>query len=126
MFTYDDIIQSVSPDGRYQLRTGSWDPRMSIWLYPPEIFDVQTQQVIFRVRDIAWTLDHSAWEGDSVLSISLCKYPDPETRLNVRINCADKMAKINNYEKIELKALGHALEKAHAALAATLNANPAG
>ena len=124
MFTYDDIIQSVSPDGRYQLRTGFWDPRMSIWLYPPEIFDIQTQQVIFRVRDMGWTLDHSAWEADSVLSISLRKYPDAETRLNVRINCADKTAKIGNEEEIALKALGEALEKAHTALAAALNANP--
>ena len=88
---------------------------MSIWLYPPEIIDLRAEEVIFKVRDIAWSLEHSEWESDSVLKIGLCRYPDipPGAGPTIRIDCTNKTATIGDSEETDLQALGDALEKSH-------------
>jgi hypothetical protein len=87
---------------------------MSILLYPPEIIDLQTEQVVFKVKDHAWSVGSSEWESNSVVRMDLCNYPHipPGGALIVKINCTNKTAKIGNNEEIELQALGGALQKA--------------
>jgi hypothetical protein len=106
-------VLSTSPDGRYQVITKPWDPRMSLWLYPPEIFDLKTKEVVFKVRDIAWSLNKSEWESNSIIRISLSNYPyiPPELGIIIRINCAYKTAKIGDDSEIELQVLHDALER---------------
>lgn len=110
----ETAIQSTSPDGRYIVRITPWEARNSHWVSSPEIVDTRTGHTFFKFASESWSADHSAWESDSRVRLTLRKYPGDQPRgtLVARIDCVAGAADIEGGARVALHALEAALEKA--------------
>lgn len=114
----ETAIQSTSADGRYIVRIAPWEARNTHWVCPPEIVDTYTGATFFKFESESWSTDRSAWESDSLVRLTLRKYPgdQPRNTLVVRIDCIHGTGDIEGGARVALDALEAALEKAlHAA-----------
>jgi hypothetical protein len=111
----NDILKetrSTSLTGRFIILSEPWDPRMSLWVYPPEIVDVIEGTSLLKIRNIAWSLDHATWINDSCVTIELRKYPGNHVPTSViaTIDCIRCCAKITGGVEIPLEKFERALE----------------
>ena len=114
----ETAIQSTSADGRYIVRIAPWEARNTHWVCPPEIVDTHTDRTFFKFASESWSAERSAWESDSLVRLTLRKYPgnQPRNTLVVRIDCIHGTGDIEGGARVALDALEAALEKAlHAA-----------
>lgn len=102
-----------SPTGRYVFRVYPWEVRMSLWIDTPELFDLSTQQPLFRLTDARWTLDTAEWESDFVVTITLRKYPGDHfpPAFVARINCEKQAASVDGATNTDLAHLERTLER---------------
>ncbi len=87
-------VRSASPNGRYIVRVYPQEMRMSHWVETPELFDTATQQVLFRPVDSAWSLGAVTWQSESVVAMTLRRYPGAHTPIEATFDCAGGSAKI--------------------------------
>ena len=69
-----------SPSGRYEVRTQSYEMRMSLWVHRPVPVDAESGEVLAHV-DGLWSLDGVDWEGDDQAVLSLRRYPGDRSAL---------------------------------------------
>lgn len=106
------IIISTSPTGRFEVRAHPWEPRMSHTILPPLLFDTKTTEYIYAPDDSAWSVDRADWEGESVVRLSLRKYPGGKgTEVELIIDCLARTTSFKG-KPIPLSALNGALKKA--------------
>lgn len=85
-----------SPGGRYAIRTGAWEARMSHWVYPPALFETQASECLYQAQDTNWSLDAAVWESDSVVRMELGKYSGGVGMdAVVRVDCAARSAELD-------------------------------
>ena len=110
-------LRSTSPDGRYIVRVYPEEMRMSLWVETPELFDTATRQTLFRPPDSAWSLGAVAWQSESVVTMTLRRYPGAHTPIEATFDCAGGTARIggiavNDFAKSA--RVEQALEQAYA------------
>ena len=85
---------------------------MSLWVFPPQVIDTQSETVIFKTEDINWSLEYSKWLSDTVVRLGLRKYPG-SVRPNgivVEIDLSKNRAIIDADLSVPIEDLGHSLE----------------
>ena len=89
-------IQSISPSGHFQVLSEPWEPRMSLWVYPPQIVDTRTEELLFKVSDQNWSMEHAQWETEETVRLGMRKYPGDRrpNGLVITINCTRRTAEI--------------------------------
>lgn len=102
-------LQSSSPSGRFKVFADPWEPRMSLWVYPPEIIDAETQDRILKFADPNWSLEFAEWESESIVRLLLSKYPGDRLPrgIPVQIDCALRCAVIGDsrFQLCEIEAV---------------------
>jgi len=69
---------------------------MSLWVYPPEIIDVETQDLVLKFANPNWSMDFAKWESETIVHLGLRKYPGDRNGISVRINCASRSGEIGH------------------------------
>jgi len=110
-------IKSSSPDGRYLVRIYPWEARMSHWIETPELYDSSAGRTLFTFEDGNWSLDDAHWQNQSVVRLSLRKYPGDHlpSSFEVVIDCAQCSARLDGAAALPLNGLEAALEQAYRA-----------
>jgi hypothetical protein len=105
-------LHSSSTNGRYQLRVFPWEPRMSLWVETPELFDAVSQKPILQFSNASWSLDSAVWLNETV-TMHLRHYPgaSPKQSFVVVIDCAHQTAWIENVPVESLLAVEPMLEQ---------------
>jgi hypothetical protein len=89
-------ILSTSPSRRFQVQTEVWEARNSLWVYSPNIWDVERGVHILSFEDAFWSVDKSTWLSETKVLLILRKFPGnhrPE-QLNVEIDCKAQTATV--------------------------------
>lgn len=73
-----------------------WEPRMSLWVYPPEIIDTETQDLVLRFVDPNWSMDFAKWESETVVHLGLRKYPGDREVISVQVDCETRFGAIGD------------------------------
>ena len=115
------MTDSESPTGRYAISISSWEARMSHWIDTPTLTDRHSGEVLLSFQNGNWSLNSSHWINDSVVVLTLRKYPGAHipTELSVTVDCLNKTAAIGDtrvpaLDRLEA-ALDHALSPLHPA-----------
>ena len=106
-------IRSSSPSGRYLVRVLPWEPRMSLWIETPEIFDTISQVRLLQFLGASWSLDAADWVSDCTVTLQLRKFPGDHSPRSVEaiINCASQTATVQGLPVSSLAAVEAALDK---------------
>ncbi len=106
-------IRSTSPTGQYQVRTFPWEPRMSLWVEPPELMDARSGESLLKLADACWSLEGAEWRSESVVALRLRKYPDEEGRGEVRlvVDCKARVVEIGTGALVPMSDVEHAIER---------------
>jgi len=64
-----------SPTGRYAITLREHEAFNTHWVFTPDIVDQQTGETVFAFASTNWSMDGNQWRGDSVLELTLRKYP---------------------------------------------------
>ena len=72
--TLPRMWQLISPSGLYKITLAEREVFNTHWLHVPSLRDVQTGVTILALGE-QWSLDESAWQSDSVVTLTLRKYP---------------------------------------------------
>lgn len=104
--------QSVSPDGAYEVLCDPWEPRMSLWVYSPEIVESVSGRILFNFKDPNWSSDYSRWQSSTKVRFGLRKYPGDRQPhgFAVDIDLATNIAIIEN-EQVLLANLEDTLNR---------------
>jgi hypothetical protein len=105
-------IQSTSPDGFYTVQCEPWEPRMSLWVYSPEIVENETCKIVFSFCDPNWSAEYSTWLGPTKVQLGLQKYPGDKLPqgIVVDIDLINQVALLENHQ-IGLHELEALLER---------------
>lgn len=87
-------LKSTSPSGRYIIRVYPQEMRMSHWVDTPELIDTATHSTLFAPRDSSWSMDSATWQSESVVSMTLRRYPGDHSSIKATFNCAAGTADI--------------------------------
>jgi len=104
-------LQSTSPSGRYKVFAEPWEARMSLWVYPPEIVDAKTQELVLKFVDPNWSMDFVEWESETVVRLGLRKYPGDRNGITVHVDCETRRGEIGA-SRVSLTELEEALDSA--------------
>lgn len=104
-------LQSTSPSGRYKVFADPWEPRMSLWVYPPEIVDAETQDLVLKFVNPNWSMDSAKWESETIVRLGLRKYPSDRNGISVRVDCASRCGEVGD-SRFPLSEFEEALEDA--------------
>lgn len=102
-----------SPDKRYDFLIHSWEARMSLWVESPSLYDHQTKQILFRFHNPNWSLEKAEWENDTVVVLTLQKFPGAHTPpfFEVTIDCNTRTATMSEIPRIPLRRLERILNR---------------
>jgi hypothetical protein len=105
--------KSTSPSGRYVITVEPWEPRMSLWVETPELVDTRTGRTLIGFRNTNWSLDAAEWQSDTVVKMTLRKYPgDHEPpQFEATVDCEKGTATIGGVAVANLADLEAALEQ---------------
>jgi hypothetical protein len=108
------MTDSESPSGRFRIAISAWEARMSLWIETPTILDTETKEILLSFRDSNWSLDAARWLSDSVVELTLRKYPGNHLPSNVLVvlDCAHRNAKVGPTEVQSLADVEPTLERA--------------
>jgi len=86
----------TSPTGRFAFRIVAWEARMSHWIESFTLVDATTGATVWRMDDPNWSLDEARWISDSVVEISIRKYPGDHSpsSFEVTIDCDARTAAV--------------------------------
>lgn len=86
----------ASPTGRFAFRVVAWEARMSHWIESFTLVDAATGTMVWRMDDPNWSLDSAKWIGDSVVEVSIRKYPGDHSppSFEVTIDCDAQTAAV--------------------------------
>ena len=87
---------------------------MSLWIETPTLRDKATGEILLSFKDSNWSLDAARWLSDSVVELTLRKYPGSHLPVHVvaTVDCAHRNAKVGPVEVESLADLESALEGA--------------
>jgi hypothetical protein len=108
------MTDSESPTGRFRIAISAWEARMSLWIETPTVLDKATGETLLSFKDSNWSLDSARWLSDSVVELTLRKYPGNHLPTNViaTLDCANRNAKIGETVVKSLAEVEPALERA--------------
>jgi hypothetical protein len=106
-------LRSVSPNGRYEVRTRPWEARMSLWVETPFIIDTSVQHALLRFTNSSWSLVSSQWQSESMVLLHMSKFPGhfPAT-FKVTVDCEKHSAVVHGLCVDSLSAVEQTLEQA--------------
>ena len=106
--------KSISPTGRYMVQIFPWEVRMSHWIETPQLLDTHTQQRLISFEDSTWSLNQADWQSNSVVKLSLRRYPGNHTpsSVEVLVDCEHDRATVEGTVVEGLANLEAALERA--------------
>lgn len=67
--------ESLSPEGTYAIRFDVFEVRMSHWVEVPGIFRVADDLLLFDLRGDVWSAGPVTWLSDSVVQLTVRRYP---------------------------------------------------
>jgi len=104
---------SESPTGRYSISIAASSGRMSHEIDTPTLTDCQSGEVLVSFRDTNWSLDAADWLSDSVVKLTLRKYPGAHipAQLAVVVDCLSKIADIGGTSVSVLAQLEQKLDQ---------------
>ena len=85
---------------------------MSLWIETPAVLDKTTGETLLKFKDSNWSLDAARWLSDSIVELTLRKYPGNHLPVNVivTLDCANRTASIGEKEVLLLVDVESALE----------------
>ena len=106
-----------SPDGRYGLWIDPWEAMASQWVESPTLKERATNEKILTFRDSKWSLDLAVWQSDTVVELTLRKYPGDHHSLDfrMRVDCASRTAVLADGTTAPLDQVEPNLERLYAA-----------
>jgi hypothetical protein len=107
------MTDSESPTGRFRIAISPWEARMSLWIETPSLLDKTTGETLLSFKDGNWSLDAARWLSDSVVELTLRKYPGNHLPVQVvaMVDCAKREAKIGEMELRSLAEVEATLER---------------
>jgi hypothetical protein len=86
----------TSPTGKFTFRVVAWEARMSHWIESFTLVDAATGRIVWHMDDPNWSLDQAKWISDSVVEVSIRKYPGDHTppSFEVTIDCDARTAAV--------------------------------
>ena len=87
---------------------------MSLWIETPTVLEKATGETLLAFKDGNWSLDAARWLSDSVVELTLRKYPGSHLPVNViaTLDCANRTARIAETELRSLAEVEFALDNA--------------
>ncbi|KAA9349309.1 hypothetical protein [Larkinella humicola] len=93
--------ESLSPEGTYAIRFDVFEVRMSHWVEVPGIFRLADDALLFDLRGEVWSAGPIAWLSDSVVQLSVRRYPGRvscELVLNLQVGRGVAICGTNRFE----------------------------
>jgi hypothetical protein len=108
------MTDSETPSGRFRITISAWEARMSLWIETPTLLDKMTGTTLLSFRDSNWSLDAARWLTDSIVELTLRKYPGNHLppQLVATVDCVNRCARVGNLEATPLEEVEAALERA--------------
>ena len=96
----------LSPDGSFQITVEMYEAFNSHWVLIPTIEEIATAEVLLKL-DRGWSMDASTWVSDSVVELTLRKYPGNHSPADVvaTVDCAARTGKVGQGEAVPLAEL---------------------
>lgn len=87
---------------------------MSLWIETPTLLDKMTGTTLLSFRDSHWSLDAARWVSDSIVELTLRKYPGNHLPAQVvaTVDCVNRNARVGQGEATSLEEVEGALESA--------------
>lgn len=87
---------------------------MSLWIETPTVLDKTTGETLLSFKDGNWSLDAARWLSDSIVELTLRKYPGNHLPVNIiaTLDCANRTARIGEKEVQFLAEVESALDNA--------------
>ena len=103
-----------SPSGRYEITIREHEAFNTHWVLTPGIKDKQTGEMVFDFENTQWSLDEGEWRGDSLLKLTLRKYPGNHQPADViaLIDCEKRTGAVGNEGQGPLDDLEARLDRA--------------
>jgi len=107
------VREIASPTGRFLTVISPWEARMSLWIETPTLRDTTTGETLLSFRDSNWSLDSARWLSDSIVELTLRKYPGNHLPVDIvaTLDCASRTAKVGSMELQSLLEVESALEE---------------
>lgn len=95
----------VSPDGNFRIAIEMYEAFNSHWVLLPTLEDSAGNVLL--TLDRGWSMDESKWTADSVVELTLRKYPGNHTPVDLvaTIDCVARLARVGQGEMRPLNAL---------------------
>ncbi|HEX4329091.1 MAG TPA: hypothetical protein VH105_20035 [Burkholderiales bacterium] len=112
-----DAPKSTSPDGRFAIYVDMWEAFNSHWVESPELTDTRSGATLLKFNNDNWSLDAAQWQSDTVVSLSLRKYPGDHTpsAFEVVVDCEQGNASVADMAPLPLAEVEEALERLYLA-----------
>ena len=111
----DDDDRFPSPDGRYCVRRGAHEMRMSHWVFPGALWDARAERLLVALGDSLWSTEQVTWAPDgSRVTVDLRRYPGDAPSLLVDLDPERRLAIAHppaNTAPVPFEALGAFLER---------------
>lgn len=103
-----------SPNGTYVIGIVPWEVQMSLWIETPLISVRATDERLLTFKNPHWSLDRAEWHGDSVVTLTLRKFPGDQARPDVQatVNCLARTAIVDGQALDDLRTLEAVLDQA--------------
>jgi hypothetical protein len=104
---------STSPSGRFEITISAWEARMSLWIEVPTIHDRVAGKELLTFEDPHWSLDSTEWRSDSVVALTMRKYPGNHRPVDIvaTVDCLGATADIGG-TTVPLEQLERSLDSA--------------
>ena len=105
--------QLNSPTGLYAITLAEREVFNTHWLHVPSLQVAQTGETFLTLGE-QWSLDESAWQSDSIVALTLRKYPGNHTPsdLVATVDCAARTARVGEGAFAPLADLEQRLDRA--------------
>lgn len=108
-----EVVKSVSPDGRFQVRILAWEVRKSVRIETPEISVVASGKTLLKFSSNMWSLDRELWQTNERVQLVLRQYPGNHfpKQLFATVDCVNKTAELDSRPPVPLDELEALLER---------------
>ena len=105
--------QLTSPAGRYEITLSEREAFNSHWVHTPTLVDKHTGETLLALGS-SWSLDESAWQSDSIVALTVRKYPGNHSPPDVvaMIDCDGRTAQVGEGAPVSLAELERRLDAA--------------
>jgi len=108
-----DAEMTESPNGSLAVYAEPWEARSSQWVYRPRIVSLNSGKLIWSPSDGMWSLDGATWEADSVVRLTLRKFPGDQRPpfVQATVDCESGAAFVEGTVECSISSLEQQIER---------------